>query len=70
MNSHKHNTTTTLPIQNVYQQVGLKQQTVKASTVVANQHLRTVSTSALVGTVSLRYTPRDVAPSKDVTDEQ
>jgi len=70
MNSHKLKTATTPPIQNGYQQVGLTQQTVKASTIVANQHLRTVSTSTLVGTVSLRYTPRDVAPSKDVTDEQ
>lgn len=70
MNSHKLKTTTTLPIQNDYQQVGLTQQTVKASTVIVKQHIRTVSTSAMVGTVLLRYSPRDVAPSKDVTDEQ
>jgi hypothetical protein len=70
MNSHKLKTETTATIQNGYQLVGLTRQTEKASTIVANQHLRTVSTSTLVGTVSLRYTPRDVAPSKDVTDEQ
>ena len=70
MNSRKLQTATTPTIQSGYQQVSLTRQTVKASTIVANQHLRTVSTSTLVGTVSLRYTPRDVAPPKDVTDEQ
>ena len=70
MNSRKLETTTTPQIQSGYQKVGLTQQRVKASTIIANQHLRTVSTSMLVGMVSLRYTPRDVAPSKDVTDEQ
>ena len=70
MNSHKLKTATDATIQNGYQRVGLTLQTAKASTIVVNQNLRTVSTSTLVGTLSLRYTPRDVAPSKEVTDEQ
>jgi hypothetical protein len=62
--------TTAKPIQGSYQRVSLTSSQPKTDTTTESQHLRTVSTSVVSGTVSLRYSPRDIAPSNDAMDEQ